>query len=81
VQSLAQQAETVLVFGDESVLEKPESLRLEGVSPLRARKAARLKRIKPGCYNPPGGRAVFVPGWNWRAVLVCGLRGPVTLTT
>jgi hypothetical protein len=81
VQRLAQQAETVLCLWDESVLEKPESLALGGLSPVRSRKAARLKRIKPGFYNPPGGRPIFVPGWNWLAVLVCGLRGPVTLAT
>lgn len=79
VQALVQQAETVLLIWDESVLEKPESLHLEGLSPVRSRKAARLKRIKPGYYNPPGGRPVCVPGWHWLAVLVCGLRGPVTL--
>src|SRR5207253_1878354 len=81
VQALAQLAEPILLIWDESVLEKPESLQLEGLSPVRSRKAARLKRIKPGFYNPPGGRPIFVPGWNWLAVLVCGLRGPVGLAT
>jgi hypothetical protein len=39
----------------------------------------RLKRIKPGYFNPPGGRPIFVPGFHWLQVLVCGLSGPVTL--
>ena len=38
-----------------------------------------MKRIKPGFYNPPGGRPVCVPGFNWLQVLVTGLRGAPTL--
>jgi hypothetical protein len=52
---------------------------LEGLGPVRSTKAARLKRIKPGYYNPPGGRPIFVPGMNWLAVLVMGCSGPPTL--
>ena len=48
--------ETVLAIWDESVLEKPESAALEGLCPVRSSKAARLKRIKPGYYRPPGDR-------------------------
>ena len=56
---------TPLALWDESVLEKPESIALEGLGPVRSSKAARLKRIKPGYYNPPGGPPVFVPGFQW----------------
>lgn len=73
------QGETMLALWDESVVEKPESLQLAGLGPVRSTKAARLKRIKPGYYNPPGGRPVFTPGFHWLQVLVCSLRGPVTL--
>lgn len=69
--------ETMLAIWDESVLEKSESLQLEGLGPVRSSKAVRLKRIKPGYFNPPGGRPVFVPGFHWLQVLVCGLKGPV----
>lgn len=69
--------ETPLVIWDESVLEKPESLQLEGLGPVRSSKAARLKRIKPGYFNPPGGRPIFVPGFHFLQVLVCGMRGGV----
>jgi hypothetical protein len=72
VTALTSGGETALVIWDESVLEKPESLKLEGLGPVRSTKAARLKRIKPGYYNPPGGRPIFVPGMNWLAVLVMG---------
>jgi hypothetical protein len=40
---------------------------------VRSSKAARLKRIKPGFYNPPGGRPVFVPGFEWLCVSIAGL--------
>ena len=71
--------ETALAIWDESVLEKPESIALEGLSPVRSSKAARLKRIKPGYYNPPGGRPVFVPGMQWLTVMVTGMQGSPTL--
>ncbi len=77
VERLSQSGETVLAIWDESVMEKPESLKLEGLGPVRSTKAVRLKRIKPGYFNPPGGRPIFVPGFNWLQVLVCGLQGPV----
>jgi len=64
-----------LVIWDESENEKPESLAAEGLCAVRSSKAARLKRIKPGFYNPPGGRPVFVPGFHWIQVLVVGLKG------
>ena len=42
-------------------------------------KAKRLKRIKPGYFNPPGGRPIFVPGYHWLQVLVLGMQGVPTL--
>lgn len=64
-----------LVIWDGSENEKPESLAAEGLCAVRSSKAARLKRIKPGFYNPPGGRPIFVPGFHWIQVLVVGLKG------
>lgn len=74
-----QAGEVRLAIWDESVLEKPEALQMERLSPVRSTRAVRLKRIKPGYFNPPGGRPIFVPGFHWFQILVCGLRGPVTL--
>jgi hypothetical protein len=71
--------ERPLVIWDESVIEKPESLHAEGLCPVRSTKAVRLKRIKPGFFNPPGGRPVFVPGFKWLQVLVIGRKGPPTV--
>ena len=64
-----------LAIWDESVVEKPESIALEGLCAVRSSTAQHLKRIKPGYYNSPGGRPVFVPGLNWVTVMVMGLKG------
>lgn len=79
VEELRAEGEKVLVLWDESVVEKPESLSAEGLCAVKSSKAIRLKRIKPGYFNPPGGRPIFVPGFNWLQVLVIGTKGPPTL--
>lgn len=71
--------EDVYVIWDESVLEKPESLKAERLCAVRSSKSRRLMRIKPGYYNPPTGRPVFVPGLNWLQVVVTGLKGAPAL--
>ena len=72
---LEERGELALAIWDESVLEKPESIALEGLCPVRSSKAARLKRIKPGYYHPPGGPPVFVPGLQWLTVMLAGMQG------
>lgn len=79
VEELQARGEDVLVVWDESVIEKPESLTAERLCPVKSSKAQRLKCIKPGFFNPPGGRPVFVPGFNWLQILVIGRKGPPTL--
>ena len=79
VQELVGQKVEAYVIWDESVLEKSESLKVEGLCAVRSTKAARLKRIKPGYFNPPTGRPIFVPGFNWLQVLVTGLKGAPVL--
>jgi len=69
----------VYVIWDESVVEKPESLKADGLCAVRSTKAARLKRIKPGFFNPPGGRPIFVPGFHWLQLIVTGWQGVLTL--
>jgi len=78
LQRLMHPQDDIYVIWDESVLEKPESLKAERLGPVRSSKARRLLRIKPGFYTPPSAPA-FVPGWNWLQLLVAGPRGPVTL--
>jgi hypothetical protein len=75
---LIEKEETPLVIWDDSVNEKPESLKAEGLGPVRSSKAKRLSRIKPGYYRPPGP-PVFVPGLNWLCLLVLGMIGPPTV--
>lgn len=79
VKQLRVQREAAYVIWDESVLEKPESLQAEGLCAVRSTKAARLKRIKPGYFNPPTGRPIFVPGFHWLQLLVTGLQGAPVL--
>jgi hypothetical protein len=79
VEQLWEQQERPLVIWDESVLEKPESLQAERLCAVRSSKAVRLKRIKPGFFNPPGGRPTCVPGFHWLKLLVIGRKGPATL--
>ncbi|HSM70224.1 MAG TPA: transposase, partial [Anaerolineales bacterium] len=79
VEALWAQRQRPLVIWDESVLEKSESLQAEGLCAVRSTKAVRLKRIKPGYFNPPGGRPVCVPGFHWLKILVVGWKGKPTL--
>lgn len=79
VKGLREQKEKIYVIWDESVLEKSESLQAERLCAVRSSKAARLKRIKPGYFNPPGGRPIFVPGFNWLQLLVTGMKGTPVL--
>ena len=79
VEELQEQGERPLVIWDESVLEKSESLKAERLCAVHSSKARRLKRIKPGFFNPPGGRPVCVPGFHWLKLLVIGHQGPPTL--
>jgi hypothetical protein len=72
VAALQEQGEDALALWDESVVEKAESIAVEGLCAVRSSKAARLKRIKPGYFNPPGGRPIFVPGMQWLNVLLVG---------
>ena len=78
VQRLTHPQDDIYVIWDESVVEKPESLKADRLGPVRSSKARRLLRIKPGYYTPPTGPA-FVPGWNWLQLLVAGPGGPASL--
>lgn len=76
---LAQQE--ALVIWDESVLEKPESQDGDGLCAVRSSKAHRLRRIRPGFFNPPGGRPICVAGLQWLGLLLVGASGPPTVVT
>lgn len=78
VEILESQQETPLVLWDESMLEKPESLKLQGRGSVRSSKGRRLTPIKPGFYQPPKG-TIFVPGRQWLCFVVIGLSTPPVL--
>jgi len=70
---LAVERELPLLLWDESVQEKCESLKSEGLCAVRSVKAKRHLRIKPGYYDPPTREPVHVPGFRWVGLLCCGL--------
>jgi hypothetical protein len=76
---LLAEKERPLLSWDESVQEKVESQKSEGLCAVRSSKAHRLLRIKPGYYHPPTREPVHVPGLRWVALLLCGLSAPPQL--
>ena len=73
-EALLEKQQPVLLLWDESVQEKPESLKAEGLCAVRSSKGKRLTRIKPGYYDPPTRKAIHVPGLRWVGLLLCGLQ-------
>src|SRR3954447_15918625 len=78
-QALRASGEEPLLVWDGSVLEKPETLTNDDLCAVRSSKARRLKRIRPGFFNPPGGRPICVPGLHWLGLLVLGRSGAPTV--
>ncbi len=68
---MEQDGQPVYAVWDESVWEKPESLKMEDLGPVRSSKAHRLTHYKPGYYKPPS-RPIFVPGMNWLGLILVG---------
>ena len=74
VDKLLEKQERILLLWDESVQEKAESIKSEGLCAVRSSKAKRLLRIKKGFYDPPTRKPVHVPGLRWVGLLLCGLK-------
>jgi hypothetical protein len=64
--------ETPLCIWDSSVLEKPESEKLEGLGSVRASRMRRLARSRKGVFNRPSGMPVSVRGFEWESLLLVG---------
>jgi hypothetical protein len=79
VHTLHATGQDVLLVWDGSVLEKPETIKNDDLCAVRSSKARRLKRIRPGFFNPPGGRPICVPGLHWLGLLVVGRSGAPTV--
>jgi hypothetical protein len=64
----------VLCILDGSVAEAPESVKVEGISPVISAKARRLSRPRPklgkGYFRGEPGGPIVVPGFNWLGVLL-----------
>ena len=71
---MQQRGETPLCIWDSSVLEKPESLALEGLGAVRSSRVRRLARSRPDVFNRPG-IPVRVRGFEWESLLLVGKSG------
>lgn len=73
---LKEEKKRILCIWDGSVIEKPESSKIEGLAPVVSSKAKRLSRSRYGLlFNPGGGRPIRVMGMQWTTALISGLEG------
>jgi hypothetical protein len=75
LQQIEHSGESALCIWDGSVIEKPESDKLEGLGPVRSSKARRLGRSRKTLYNQPSRIPVRVPGYEWESLLLLGADG------
>ncbi len=71
IEQWEEQGEDGLMLWDGTILEKPESLKAEGLCAVRSSKAQRLTHVKKGYYRPPGV-PIFVPGMHGIGLLLAG---------
>jgi len=74
-QELESRGETPLCIWDSSVLEKPESEKLEGLGAVRSSRVRRLARSRKGVFNRPSGMPVSVRGFEWESLVLVGKEG------
>src|SRR3989454_1360155 len=74
-QQMQQQGETPLCIWDSSVLEKPESEKLQGLGTVRSSRVRRLARSRKGLFNRPSRLPVSVRGFEWESILLLGASG------
>jgi hypothetical protein len=67
--------ETPLCIWDSSVLEKPESEKLQGLGRVRSSRVRRLARSRKGVFNRPAALPVSVRGFEWESLLLVGKSG------
>lgn len=78
VKNLKDLGKRILCIWDGSVIEKPESSKLEGLCPVLSSKAKRLNRTRRGLvFNMPAGKPITVTGMQWTGVLIAGMEGIV----
>jgi hypothetical protein len=74
-QGMEERGETPLCIWESSVLEKPESAKLEGLGAVRSSRVRRLARSRKGVFNRPSGMPVSVRGFEWESLLLVGQDG------
>jgi Transposase DDE domain len=72
---MEERGETPLCIWESSVLEKPESVALEGLGAVRSSRVRRLARSRKGVFNRPSGMPVSVRGFEWESLLLVGKDG------
>jgi DDE family transposase len=78
VKRLREQGKRILCIWDGSVLEKPESSKIEGLCPVVSSKAKRLHRNRKGLvFNFPPKKAITVTGMQWTGALITGMEGMI----
>jgi hypothetical protein len=76
VQKLKLLKQRILCLWDDSVVEKAESEKGEGLGPVLSSKAKRRGRTKRGVvFNWPAPRPVRVIGMQWTAAVIVGMQG------
>jgi hypothetical protein len=74
VKNLKNLGKRILCIWDGSVIEKPESAKLEGLCPVLSTKAKRLNRSRKGLvFNKPAGKPITVTGMQWTGALIAGM--------
>lgn len=74
VERLRSLGKKILCIWDDSVLEKPESRKIEGMCPVLSSKGKRLARsIRGVIFNRPALIPIRVMGMHWTAALIAGL--------
>lgn len=78
VKKLKEQGKRILCIWDGSVIEKPESSKIEGLCPVVSSKAKRLHRSRKGLvFNFPPKKAITVTGMQWTGALITGMEGMI----
>lgn len=78
VKRLKEQGKRILCIWDGSVLEKPESSKIEGLCPVVSSKAKRLQRSRKGLvFNFPPKKPMTVTGMQWTGALIMGMEGMI----
>jgi len=78
VKDLKQLGKRILCIWDGSVIEKPESSKLEGLGPVISSKAKRRNRSRRGLvFNMPAAKPIMVTGMQWTGALIAGMEGIV----